>query len=344
MAGPGVESITPSAKLNRAPVNVTILGHGFIQGIFRATFRISLNGGTPIPVTNTSVVSNTEATGTIDIDGAEEGLYDVIPSRQDFGDGAPLIQGFDVFSLGVIPSLKSGLLFGPILDESSGSVVTDKISGAVGSINGGVTKSQKGPGQGITAMALDGTGYLRFPRSAIGSALNVGTGPFSVAIAVKGTQSGVLDDFSTFIQLLAQGEPNIGWQLSSYSVPPSYGDFYMQDQGQTVYEIDSGLGTPSQPLDGFWHNLIANVDRDANMAYLYDGEVLAYAIDITGMGNLNNSDDLMIGSTAGGYFSRISVAAPRLWGRALSIQEILRLNNGGDNINFNRRNGNGIKP
>ena len=92
MTAPTVTAILPKAGYNDGSYSlVAITGTGFVAG---AAVTLELTGKSDIVATAESVVSSTEITCTIDLTGAEPGLWDVVVTQG--GDSGTLTEGFTV--------------------------------------------------------------------------------------------------------------------------------------------------------------------------------------------------------------------------------------------------------
>ena len=83
------------------------------------------------------------------------------------------------------------------------------------------------------------------------------------------------------------------------------------------------INTGGSIADGEWHTLSVSFDRDGQMRMYEDGVFLTQT-SISGIGNIDNSEDLMFGADVDfGYDYNGSIAEVRVWDEVLTDQEIM---------------------
>lgn len=93
-SGPTVSTVSPSEGVNTASLAITVGGSGFTQG---CTLALRRSGSADIPATGVSFVSSSQVQGTVNINGAAEGQWDVVLTNPD-GLSGTLSGGFTVKS------------------------------------------------------------------------------------------------------------------------------------------------------------------------------------------------------------------------------------------------------
>lgn len=145
---------------------------------------------------------------------------------------------------------------------------------------------------------------------------------FTISCWINTTDDGTTGDF---IFCTGRGSNEwVGFQ--------QYNDFiypYIDDGTNTA----GGSGDDSIAQGG-WHHILVTYDRDGDMTLYVDG-VNDGSWDISGVGDIDNSEDTYIGNRDGGnHFFDGYIDEVGIWHRVLTATEIASLYNSGDGLSY----------